>query len=729
MRLFLRFLLSEYARRPWQSMSILALTLITVGYPVVFSYSFVYLIDHVLAPEFGNELGWLLLALAAGGILAAAADFGAEYLLLRNGIRMQDMLRFKLMRHLQLLSESYYRNRQSSTVVGRMSGDLNNVYASYLALQPIANSVLGIGISAVLLLSMNGWLAGLLLVGFPCCFLLPKWIAPRAKTLSEEYKNRENFTGLIMDRVFYHQVIRAFNLRNWELGRLRRMTDDVAELGLRAQFARSALGKSVSSALLLLNVALVAGGILLQQRGMLTVGALVSFQSFYLRISGYLTSLTRLLPIFVQGSISHARLHTSILDQPLDPSERALSHRGEAIPPGEASGDRRWTIAKLSFGYTDDAETLSSVDMELPPGAYCAVVGSSGSGKSSLVGLLMRFHEPKSGAIRLGGRDVGGIPLDEYRSRIGFVPQEIVLFDATLRENIRFGRLDASDEEVEAAAKAAAIHDWILTLPSGYDTAAGERGSLLSGGERQRIALARALVRRPELLLLDEVTSMLDPGTEQEVNATLLSLKGSSTVVSVTHRLQTIVHADRIYVMERGRIAGWGTHDELLRASELYRSMWMKQSGIFVSDNGRNAVIEADRLRQIPLFQTLADAALEELRLAMWTENAEPGEDIVKQGDQGDTFYLVARGQVEVLLEGGEDEPKRVAVLEDGDFFGEMALLREVPRSSTVRSMTNCVFLVMDRRSFRKAVEADERMRDRLEAAYAKRSEELSKLR
>jgi ATP-binding cassette subfamily B protein len=227
----------------------------------------------------------------------------------------------------------------------------------------------------------------------------------------------------------------------------------------------------------------------------------------------------------------------------MDPAERMLpSLNGESSMQEVTRGDS-WTIARESFGYVSNVRTLTSIDMELPPGAYCAVVGSSGSGKSSLVGLLMRFHEPQGGSIRTGGRDVQEIPLDRYRDKIGYVPQEIVLFDSSLKDNIRMGNLDASDEEVERTARAAAIHNWIVSLPEGYDTAAGERGNLLSGGERQRIALARALVRQPYMLLLDEVTSMLDPGTEQEVNDTLIRLRGTSTVVSVTHRLQTVVHA------------------------------------------------------------------------------------------------------------------------------------------------------------------------------------------
>lgn len=736
MRSLLVYLLSKYAQRSKSSVLLLLLTLCAVAYPVAFSYSFQYLIDEILTPARYGRLPGFLLILAAGAAAAAAAEFLADYLLIRMGQRMQDELRFKLFGHLQLLPESYYRSQTSSAILNRLSGDLASVHASFLSLHAIVAAVLGMLASFALLLSMNGTLFALLLAGLPVCLLLPRLMSGRVLRINDEYKTQDEFNRLIMDRLKYHQTVRAYGLRSWEFKRLAALTERLNPLGVRAQFYRSAMGKSVGAALTLLNVAVLAAGAYFVHRGAATVGALVALQSFYLRIGGYASSLTRLFPAFVQGQLAYDRIERVILRQRPDPAELEAAAAEAAGPEDETSGrgngfegrGASWELREVSFRYSPNDPALADVRMTLPWGSVCAIVGSSGSGKSSIASLLMRFFEPERGAIFAGGRDIREIPLDAYRKAIGYVSQEIVLIDGTLRDNIRLGRPDATDFEIEEAAREACIHDWIVSLPDGYDSVVGERGRSLSGGEKQRIALARALVRRPALLLLDEVTSMLDPGAESAVNASLGRLAGSATVVTVTHRLQAIRSADRIFVTEKGRIVGSGTHADLLETCAAYSSLWHKQSGFSVSEDGRYADISSERLRQLPLFRMLDDRTLEEIRSSIATVHSEPGTTVLRQGDYGDSLYIIARGQVEVVLEHESQTPNRVAVLEDGDYFGEMALLGASTRTSSVRTLTRCVFLVMNRKPFQRALDAVPRFREEMEKAYAHRLEELHKL-
>ena len=233
----------------------------------------------------------------------------------------------------------------------------------------------------------------------------------------------------------------------------------------------------------------------------------------------------------------------------------------------------------VTFSYSDGLPTLLNLNMDLPAGASLALVGPSGAGKSTVLNLILRFYDPQQGHVLFDGVDLRDATLDSVRGQIGTVFQDNVLFNISIRENIRLGKLDATDAQVVEAAKAAEIHDFILSLPQGYDTVVGEQGSRLSGGQRQRLAIARAIIRNPAILLLDEATSSLDSLTEAAINATLSRLARGRTTISVTHHLASVVHADRIYVLDRGVLKEQGTHDELLKRGGLYAQLWREQSG------------------------------------------------------------------------------------------------------------------------------------------------------
>jgi ATP-binding cassette subfamily B protein len=330
-----------------------------------------------------------------------------------------------------------------------------------------------------------------------------------------------------------------------------------------------------------------------------------------------------------------------------------------------------------------------------------AVVGQSGSGKSTLLSLLLRFHDPTRGAVRFDGRDLAEATVASLTGQVGAVFQESILFDSTIRENIRLGRSDASDAEVEAAARAAGIHDFIAALPRGYDSPAGEGGARLSGGQRQRIALARALVRRPALLVLDEATSALDPETEAGIVATLKDLHGRQTIVSVTHRLATAKGADLIVVMAGGRVVEEGSHEGLVARNGLYTRLWDQQSGFVVSPSGRRASIAPHRLAAIPLFSWLDIELLARFAARFTTVDVPPGQALFEEDEPGDILYVIVRGRVDVTRRGADGADRQVSVLEDGDFFGEIALLDEVRRTATVRARTPCLLLGLDRGDFR----------------------------
>jgi ATP-binding cassette subfamily B protein len=252
-----------------------------------------------------------------------------------------------------------------------------------------------------------------------------------------------------------------------------------------------------------------------------------------------------------------------------------IKDREDAVPlrPGKAA----IAFENVSFAYDKERPIIKGLTFTVPAGHTVAIVGPSGAGKSTISRLLYRFYETTAGRITIDGQDIAHVTQKSLRAAIGMVPQDTVLFNDTIRYNIRYGRPDATDAEVEAAAKMAQIHKFVLSLPKGYDALVGERGLKLSGGEKQRVSIARTILKGPPILVLDEATSALDSFTEQEIQSALRKVSKNRTTIVIAHRLSTVVDADEIIVLEAGRIAERGTHNQLLRKKGIYAAMWNRQ--------------------------------------------------------------------------------------------------------------------------------------------------------
>ncbi|NLC08079.1 MAG: ATP-binding cassette domain-containing protein, partial [Syntrophomonadaceae bacterium] len=359
------------------------------------------------------------------------------------------------------------------------------------------------------------------------------------------------------------------------------------------------------------------------------------------------------------------------------------------------------------------------INLRIPHGSYVAFVGASGSGKSTIIKLIMRFYDPRTGAITIDGKNIRSVTQQSLRAQMGIVFQENMLFNLSVRENIRLGNLEATDAEIEQAAKAAGIHDVIMNLPQGYDTFVGEGGGFLSGGQRQRLAIARALLRNPRILLLDEATSFLDPANETAINQTIRNIARTRTVISVTHRLSSVQEADKIFVLDKGRIIEQGTHKELLnQEGSRYRDLWQNQTGIILSEDGMNAEITVNRLKNIPIFQEMNDDFLDSLVPMFVSEYYPANRLVIEEGDPGDKFYILVRGKVEVSKRLADGQDKQLAILQDGDFFGEIALLKDVPRTATIRTLTPALFISLQKQMFLLMLEKAPHLSERLSIRY-----------
>jgi ATP-binding cassette subfamily B protein len=316
----------------------------------------------------------------------------------------------------------------------------------------------------------------------------------------------------------------------------------------------------------------------------------------------------------------------------------------------------------------------------------------------------------------MDGTDVRELSLASMRAQISVVFQESFLFNLSVRDNIRLGKLDATDDEVVAAAKLAEMHEIVMALPSGYDTVLGEGGTRLSGGQRQRIAIARALIRQPSILLLDEATSALDARTEEAINETLKRACRSRTVLAVTHRFGWAEDADLIYALDGGRVVERGTHAELLARRGLYRRLWEHAQGFVVNERGRIVGIAPSRIATIGIFRGLPAEHLETLAGEFMIDRRTAGDIVFEEGDLADKFYVVGRGQVDVEAMGPTGARRRLARLRDGDHFGEIGLLMNRRRTASVTVTAPTELLVLEGARFDELMRALPELRDSLTA-------------
>nr|WP_302479206.1 ABC transporter ATP-binding protein/permease [Ruegeria arenilitoris] len=372
-----------------------------------------------------------------------------------------------------------------------------------------------------------------------------------------------------IDSLLNFETVKYFNAERREAERYDVSMKAYAQAALKTAYSLAFLnfGQSFLITCGLIGVMVLAAiGV---QNGSLTVGDFVMVNAYMIQITVPLNFLGTVYREIRQALVDMGQMF-QLLEQPAE-----VVDKPDAKPLQITEG--RVELDDVHFGYDSDREILRGVSLVVPGGQTVAIVGATGSGKSTIGRLLFRFYDVTQGALRIDGQDVRDVTQESLHAAIGVVPQDTVLFNDTIRYNIAYGREGASQAEIEAAAKAAQIHDFIISLPEGYETKVGERGLKLSGGEKQRVGIARTLLKNPPILLLDEATSALDTDTEQDIKDALARAGEGRTVITIAHRLSTIAESDQIVVLEKGEIIEQGTHDELLRREGRYAQLWNRQ--------------------------------------------------------------------------------------------------------------------------------------------------------
>jgi ATP-binding cassette subfamily B protein len=546
--------------------------LVETLFNVIMPLSLKFLIDDALNEEDTQTLYRILIVLAVSGIITSIVAVWYELWDARTASGIISDARAKLFDHVQNLPSAFFAKTRRGEILSRFSVDIAAYEGSVKhfangALLPFMELIAGIG----LMIYLNWQLAVVALLIFPITLIGPRILTPKAVQSNYEQKvNESSILGVVQENVAAQAVVKAFGLQRRALGWFSLRNHAARASMIRATFLSTMVERTVTISVLLLHLVVLAIGAYLATTGQISVGTFVTFESAFWEISYNIAHLMHFIPVAIQAAAATRHMQ-ELLDEPARGSDR----------PGAPDMPRVTndiTFDRVSFAYEGaEKPVIDNLSLKIPVGRSIAVVGPSGSGKSTLLNLILRLYTPTAGRITIDGVDIRRVTRDSLRSSMAVVFQENMLFNMSLRENIRLGKEGASDEEVEEAARNAEIHDFIMSLPEGYDTIVGERGDTLSGGQRQRIAIARAIVRDPSVLLLDEATSALDQTTEAAINRTLLDLAKGRTMIFSTHRLTSVVEMDEIIVVAGGRVVERGSHDQLLADGGAYARLWEDQ--------------------------------------------------------------------------------------------------------------------------------------------------------
>ena len=517
-------------------------------------------------------LAWLVGLLIFMNLTVSGLSGLRGYIMARIGQRVTYGLRNEVYTHLHALSLSYYNKNETGRIMASVTQDVGRLQ-DFISdgLQEALRDVLTLVIICIILFSLNPGLAAFVLLPTPLLVWATLRFGKRLHAIYRPLWHRwAGLSALLADTIPGVRVVKAFAQEQREVGKFKGRSLDLLRGELRVAWMRSLFGPVMAFITSIGTIIIwwVGGRDILA--GELTLGAFVAFTSYMYRFYGPVESLCRLNHRFQRAATSAERVfevldtHPEVIDQP----------GAMTMPPIEG----RVEFRGVHFGYEEDKPVIEDLNFVVEPGEMIGLAGHSGAGKSTLINLICRFYEPQEGAILIDGHDARQVNLKSLREQIGVVLQDPFLFNGTVADNIAYGHPESSLEQIVAAAKAANAHDFIMNMADGYDTLVGERGTRVSGGERQRLSIARAILRDPRILILDEATSNVDTETESQIQEALERLIQGRTTFAIAHRLSTLKNSHRLLILDKGKLAEIGTHDELIEQDGIYAKLCRMQA-------------------------------------------------------------------------------------------------------------------------------------------------------
>ncbi len=532
-----------------------------------------FLADYGLVDPLRQMLFLGVITVAVWG-LESLFQFFLQILWRNLSQNLQHDLRLDAYGHMQDLDMAWFEDTSTGKLVAILNDDVNQLErfldGGANALIQVATSIIVVG---AVFFYISPQIALMAFTPIPVIILGAFWFQRRAQPL---YATVREKVGLLATRLANNiagiATIKSFTREKYELEQLERESEAYVAANRSAIRISSAFIPVIRMAILAGFVATLVYGGKLTLDGQLNAGAYSVLVFLTQRLLWPLTRLAETVDLFERAMASTRRI-LNLIEVPVHTRSGSM-----ALPIDKVQGEL--VFKDVSFTYSNGTEVLHEINLHIAPGETIAVVGQTGSGKSTLMKLLLRFYSPTHGSVKLDGIDIKDLQISDLRAAFGLVSQDVFLFHGSVAENIAYGRADAGMAEIEAAARAAEAHDFIQQLPQGYETIVGERGQKLSGGQRQRVSIARAVLKDPPVLILDEATSAVDNETEAAIQRSMQVITRGRTTLVVAHRLSTIVNADRIYVLDEGRITEQGSHTELLAGDGIYAALWRVQAGI-----------------------------------------------------------------------------------------------------------------------------------------------------
>lgn len=528
-------------------------------------------IDKVLANKDTVTLNLIVIGILVLFLFRGFFYFGERYLMSFVGQKIVNDIREKLYRHLQTLSLSYFDRRKTGNIMSNLTNDVSALQTAIAGnLISFVQEVVILAGSLVSMFALYWKLTLLTLVIVPLVVVTINFFGGRLRKAGHDVQGKmADITALLEEAISGIRIIRSFNREDFEIKRFVVQNDKNFWALMTTTKLTSMLTPFIQFFAAIAVTGIIWYGGMSVIEGKMTAGALIAFLIYAINLANPVRRISE-----IYGDIQKSLAAADRVFETLD-TVPEVQEKKNAIALPKVQG--HIVFDHVSFAYDKDHEALTDFNLEVKPGQVVALVGPSGAGKSTVANLLPRFYDITGGKLTIDGVNIQDVTFSSLRQQIGLVPQETMLFNASVRDNILYGRLDASEEEVIAAAKAANAHEFIMALPHGYDTHVGDRGNALSGGQRQRIAIARAILKNPQILILDEATSALDTESEKIVQAALDRLMEGRTAVVIAHRLSTVRDADDIVVIDHGKIVEEGTHTELLAKNGLYASLYAVQ--------------------------------------------------------------------------------------------------------------------------------------------------------